>query len=868
MCRNMSTNTECSRKHSKHTICKILFVFILIILAASSAFAFGHGGKSRKRSVYHGTGVDSIGVYPGDSRSVPCPDHSKRVKGLCKCDEGYTPNLEGLCVEDQCLDFEETACKLECNPLTGNIKTANEGTPCGIGQICDGQGNCLCDNNNHYYGEPGSCQLCQGEGKIFKNNTCICDDAYDAIENSCYLKCDDHKIRNTDHTCVCETGWTSYNNTCMPATRALCKKEGFYWCHTVEACVTDEAACLALCPEEKLCGSEGSQVCCGLGNTCVNGQCCNDEGHCCSAGSPGYNSTKNTCCDTNSWLSSVESYSVTGSGYNNTMCCPIDSDGFAVAEDRCCNPDEVLMGFWCCPSGTTEYSLATGCCTPDKNKRYYDDMPICCDEGQTPYCAQRDLDGLCISGGCCKGDVSENAAINGADVCCPTGQVAQCYKRDNDGNCWSMFCCPAGQKTYVSTKYGYGPEYSCCSGTVYEGIGYDGKDLCCSPEAEVVLTNEGYHGCCTGTVHRGIGTNNTDLCCPSNTPLSCADTDNNGNCKLGFCCRSGYTAYCSKRDEQGECLDGGCCAPGDLRAYDNVLACTNSNQVTTYCAKTNSQGRCIEARSCGAYNLTDLGNGIIECPGSWYKAYCRIRDRSGACIEGNSWCSYNYDIRCAEEYDNGVCRMSICCPSNQQPYCWKFDENGTCLNASCVSDGYTVSCVDEDENGICRLKRSCQPNQQSYCARRKDGRCTQDACCPADYVIACVDFDENGTCIQNSCCAPENTPYMGSDQGYYCCSGTIQKGVSDYGSDLCCSDIQTMYCAQKDSQGNCTKYSCCSGSITEHIGWNGADLCCAENQTGYCLYRDNNHQCKATSCCSQTIRYGVGWNGADVCISN
>ena len=36
------------------------------------------------------------------------------------------------------------------------------------------------------------------------------------------------------------------------------------------------------------------------------------------------------------------------------------------------------MGGWCCPKGTTEYSVSTGCCTQDKTKTYYDDVLVCC----------------------------------------------------------------------------------------------------------------------------------------------------------------------------------------------------------------------------------------------------------------------------------------------------------------------------------------------------------------------------------------------------------------------------------------------------------------------------------------------------------
>jgi len=96
-------------------------------------------------------------------------------------------------------------------------------------------------------------------------------------------------------------------------------------------------------------------------------------------------------------------------GYTRKTCCPSDSDGFSASGNRCCNSDEVLLGdTWCCPVGTTEFSVATGCCTPDRIKTYFDDILVCCDEGMMAYCTLHDSEGKCIAGSCITGNCAGN----------------------------------------------------------------------------------------------------------------------------------------------------------------------------------------------------------------------------------------------------------------------------------------------------------------------------------------------------------------------------------------------------------------------------------------------------------------------------
>jgi len=80
---------------------KKVLLFGTAILVATSVFAFGGGGKNTKRSIYHGRGVDSVGVRFGGKngtteQKITCPEERK-CGDVC-CGEGNVCDVEsGLC---------------------------------------------------------------------------------------------------------------------------------------------------------------------------------------------------------------------------------------------------------------------------------------------------------------------------------------------------------------------------------------------------------------------------------------------------------------------------------------------------------------------------------------------------------------------------------------------------------------------------------------------------------------------------------------------------------------------------------------------------------------------------------------------------
>ncbi len=133
---------------------KKVLLFGTAILVATSVLAFGgHGGKSRKTSVYRGTGVDSIGVHvdskDGGSEKETCPTEKQCGDYCCQLDNVCKQNAE----------TDEYQC---CREDLGHCCSGNQnayldydysmGPPRPVNSCCDGElycsardieGNCI-----------------------------------------------------------------------------------------------------------------------------------------------------------------------------------------------------------------------------------------------------------------------------------------------------------------------------------------------------------------------------------------------------------------------------------------------------------------------------------------------------------------------------------------------------------------------------------------------------------------------------------------------------------------------------------------------------------------------------------------------------
>ncbi len=157
---------------------KKILLFVTAILVATSVLAFGGGGKSRKSSVYRGTGVDSIGVHfngkgndSGDSGEI--------------CASGVTKDRFGHC----------NIC------ANGNVYLSYNDDPCGTETSFDGcKSNADCDKGEYchlnntdlicYYPIGGTCEkigagtpaTIAGLGNVLKSNEYM---TWWAAENWC-----------------------------------------------------------------------------------------------------------------------------------------------------------------------------------------------------------------------------------------------------------------------------------------------------------------------------------------------------------------------------------------------------------------------------------------------------------------------------------------------------------------------------------------------------------------------------------------------------------------------------------------------------------------------------------------------------------
>ena len=107
-----------------------------------------------------------------------CPEGERLLAGFCICDNasnyyGITGNCQ-LC-EGTGKILKDNACVCDGVNYTDDGSGGCKIIPkCGIHEIVS-NGACTCDNASNYYGIPGNCLLCEGTGKVIINNACVCD---------------------------------------------------------------------------------------------------------------------------------------------------------------------------------------------------------------------------------------------------------------------------------------------------------------------------------------------------------------------------------------------------------------------------------------------------------------------------------------------------------------------------------------------------------------------------------------------------------------------------------------------------------------------------------------------------------------------
>ncbi len=287
---NQSRNTEIKEESESYKLrfrTGLTLVLMVTSLFTLTAFSCG-GGKSHKSSIYRGLGVDSIGAHiGGDDVDDDCPEHSEKIDGLCKCVEGYTPKLDGTCVENQCLDFEPTFCAQACEPTTGELEPNpdHDGEPCNNNTGRCANGVCApisCDPCYVPSGETCVPKEC-GENRHCdpdQQEICVCNENYEEDGDECLEICKEHEVRDEDNHCVCEPNYEKWQGSCVPVcedgqirdSSGVCRDDpceaaGYdIYCQTCT--VVDGAASISNINEDGACGANKNHIC--ISGVCTN----------------------------------------------------------------------------------------------------------------------------------------------------------------------------------------------------------------------------------------------------------------------------------------------------------------------------------------------------------------------------------------------------------------------------------------------------------------------------------------------------------------------------------------------------------------------------------------------------------------------
>ena len=495
--------------------------------------------------------------------------------------------------------------------------------------------------------------------------------------------CPEHSSMQGDSPeCVCDSGYEMTDSACKPIWPSTCAANGLYWCVETQTCVADKPACMAFCPEDRLCGKGDNKVCCGQGNVCVDGnKCCfknheEDEGMCCDAPSSGFSTDSWDCCNEE----------------NTPYVTYADSENYV--ETACCSNTNTVIDIengsaLCCEAGATKYvSYYYG-----YNGEAIDVSYGCCNG--TPYRSYEEEDGprLWYEQSCCPIGTSPITKSIGhgetTSVCCSSEEKVTCSDTEGSPDCDRWECCTNGVVIEERGLPICAP--MCEDGVVAQHISNDIEIM------EIPYTckcQNNSHLYCDRWGKWDEGACEESKCCPADKTLTTYEY-------ASACCATNEVAYCSLKSWGYKCRETGCCN-GALSTFDDVSACCSEDSIP-YCAERFDQryeNKCRQAACC---------NGTVIEEGSYRKA--------------DLCCNINQRPYCLEKKD-GICSVYRCCTvgeillgstSNSADsccvfYCPQIDANGQCIETrkACNYGGELEPyCAVRDEYGNCRESGDC-----------------------------------------------------------------------------------------------------------------------------------------------------------------
>ncbi len=630
------------------------------------------------------------------SSSSPCPAGQLECGGICldtSSDRNHCGSCENACLSGQeCISSICTACNNECSE--GDKRCAPSSTT--QFQVCGDPDNDTCKE----WQAPQNC----GAGEICTDGDCV----------------------------------TSCSDECTRVGAQACDKEGANGYRVCGEYDSDD------------CLDWGSLNTCGVGLTCVDGNCvstCSDE------------------CDTQ----------------DATRCAQPPKNGVETCGDYNSDGCKEWGDFYACPSGETCDGNVT--CSPDCSDECTTGERTCDGAGYRT-CGQHDAD-LCL-------DWSAVTDCQSWEVCNPAN--GQCQTACSDECQQGQRQCHSDTEIDLCANYDADPclEWGiidtcntgekCTNGQCVE----DCKNEC-EPQGDRMCQNIG-----SDAGYRVCGDWDSDSCLEWGNPIPC---DAGQSCSDGVCADT-CTDECDVG--QKECSGTGfhqCGESGDgdtCRDWLAVVPCEDwevCDQLTATCV-VNCTNECSPAASktCDGDN-----SGYMVC-GNWNPDPCLEWSDVNECGAGKI---------CDPAFNDCVDDCSDECPGSGSKQCADADTWQTCANwdsDSCLEWGGDTDCQSGYvcSNGSCAS--SCSDECTTAATTVCDGTGGWRLC---DYLDAdpCLDLGSFNACAGNEECQDGSCVVVCTDD---CTPNDLQCSAGNDAVEVCAADGDSDPCFEWKTQQSCT----------------------------------------------------------------
>jgi len=585
--------------HCKSLLCSAIFAISLVAFA-TSAMAFGGGGKSRKSTIYKGTGVNSVGIHIGTDSF--CANGYDKIRNKCfkSCEASYKHDKDGSCTI--CAPNEDG---------TTNAYLSYKDDPCDTATPLDTscRTDCYCCNS-------GTCASWEWK----PNDEVFCRPGLPTCTSN--NDCSDGEYCNLNSTIKNQGNAVPNIGTCLP----IGEKKAYEYNNNGFVASVNRMSWWAA---ENWCKAQGLELAelADIGFDKNNaGSHFNSEGNC---------GSDLGACHSGNWSEIQKAfYGVSGGLWTQ--------DQYKTTHEYAIHVDIKGVDFWfryskgnsaLCKGEIknnqicniykdcmcTEAYSDTKCteCADGYEKDEHDKCVLSCP-------TERMCDGVC----CAEGSTCEEG------VCCMT-------------NTWGdHYCCDPGQVAYAGytniDKDGYWDTFSCCYGTPY--LSYGTKEYgtygqrCCPTHSGAKLYcaikddsgNCTATHCCTGTVKKGEGLNGADECFAITGCMSNSDCSSNEYCHLS----GTYSNY----PDTGVCKPKGSYNTASLSGLGTVI--TSNTQMSWWAANNwcKAQGRSlISMADLGCYHSkTDIVVGADDSIRSAY-GYCHKANSQNYDCYGGNW---------------------------------------------------------------------------------------------------------------------------------------------------------------------------------------------------------------------------------------